>query len=152
LPTRTFLFAAAWATGALLLAAPTKASPQTSTSGSYIVIVNANNPVSALTRDQVSRLFLKKAHWATGRPVQPVDLAETSPVRAAFTKEIHRRAVPAVKSYWRQQIFSGQEVPPVERTSDSEVIAFVADNPDAIGYAFAGADVGEKVKIVSIAR
>ncbi|HVE79608.1 MAG TPA: hypothetical protein VNA89_12125 [Gemmatimonadaceae bacterium] len=148
---RTILLAAACAASALLLVVPGEASPQ-GASTSYVVIVNASNPVSALTREQISRLFLKKAQWGSGRPVQPVDLGDASPVRVAFTREIHRRPVNAVKSYWRQQVFAGQEVPPVERTSDAEVIAFVAENADAIGYAFAGADVGAKVKIVSIAR
>ena len=44
------------------------------------------------------------------------------------------KTVSAVKSYWQQQIFAGREVPPVEKTSDAEVIAFVKANRGAVGY------------------
>jgi len=54
-----------------------------------------------------------------------------------------------VKSYWQQQIFSGRDVPPVEKSSDAQVVAFVKQNPGAIGYVAEGTDTaGTKVVTV----
>src|SRR3954467_6143701 len=74
----------------------------------YVVVVGQSNAISSLTREQASKLFLKKvATWDDGREVLPVDLPETSRVREAFTKDVMHRSVSAVRAYWQQQIFSG---------------------------------------------
>jgi ABC-type phosphate transport system substrate-binding protein len=119
----------------------------------FKVVVNAGNPVSSLSREQVSRLFLKKAvTWDNGQPAVPVDLPEASTTREAFSKEVHGRAVRSVKSYWLNQVFTGRLVPPSELPSDQEVLAFVKANPGAIGYVSADAPVrGVKVIEVSAA-
>jgi len=111
------------------------------------IIVHPSNPVSTLKKTQVSSYFLKKtSSWETGRKVLPVDQGESSPTRKSFTEEIHGREVHSVVSYWQKQIFSGREVPPVEKNSDREVVAFVRENPDAIGYVSEGTALdGEKV-------
>lgn len=120
---------------------------------SYVVVVSASNPVNSLTREQASKLFLKKAAtWSDGREVAPVDQPEGSPVREAFTKAVLRKSVSAVKSYWQQQIFSGKAVPPTERSSDGEVLSFVRGNPAAIGYVSPSSPVGAGVKVVQVVQ
>jgi hypothetical protein len=105
----------------------------------YALVVNASNPVSSLTRIEVSNLFLRKAtKWPDGSLVHPVDLPSSSPVRAAFSREIHGKSVASISSYWQQQIFSGRSVPPSERESPAEIIAYVRSDPEAIGYIPAG--------------
>lgn len=101
----------------------------------FVLIVNRNNPVEALAASEVGKIFLKKAElWPDGTPTAPVDLAESSPVRASFTREILRKTVPAIKSYWQQEAFSGRDVPPPEEASDADVIDVVKSIPGAIGY------------------
>ena len=80
----------------------------------------------------------------------PVDLSANSPVREAFSLAIHERDVNAVKSYWQRQIFSGRGVPPPEKASDSEVLAFVRANPGAVGYVSSGTAVGSGVKVLEV--
>lgn len=114
------------------------------------IIVHPSNPVSTLKKTQVSNYFLKKASsWETGRKVLPVDQGESSPTRKSFTEEIHGKEVHSVVSYWQKQIFSGREVPPVEKNSDRDVIAFVRENPDAIGYVSDGTTL-DGVKVVRV--
>lgn len=114
------------------------------------IIVHPSNPVSMLKKTQVSNYFLKKASsWETGRKVLPVDQGESSPTRKSFTEEIHGKEVHSVVSYWQKQIFSGREVPPVEKNSDRDVIAFVRENPDAIGYVSDGTTL-DGVKVVRV--
>ncbi|MDD5222976.1 MAG: substrate-binding domain-containing protein [bacterium] len=113
----------------------------------FKIIVNADNSVSSLSKDAVSKYFLKKiTQWDGQTAIQPVDLPAGSSVRERFSRVIHDKTVSAIKNYWQQQIFSGRSSPPPEKSSDSEVIAYVKANPGAIGYVSGGADTsGVKV-------
>lgn len=100
----------------------------------FKVIVNNSVKLDLLSKKDASAIFLKKtAKWGNGTPVVPVDQIESA-VRDAFSKTVHGKATAAVKSYWNQQIFSGRDVPPLEKPSNSEVLAFVRSTPGAIGY------------------
>ena len=117
----------------------------------YRVIVNAANPATPMRRADVSNLFLKKtSRWAHGVAVTPVDQSTTSPVRAAFSKDVHGRSIDALQSYWQQQIFSGRNEPPRVKLSDAEVMAFVQSNPGAIGYVSDAATLIDGVKVLSV--
>ncbi len=115
------------------------------------IIVNVSNPVSAMKRTQISNLFLKKTTtWDNGHKALPVDQSDSSNARRIFSEEFHGKPVHTIVSYWQKQIFSGREVPPVEKESDREVLAYVRDNADAIGYVSEGAAVGDGVKVVKV--
>ncbi len=132
------VFAAACAAG--LAACP--ASAQARAADEVRVIVNPATPVTSLPREQVSRLFLRKvARWDGGAPVLPVDLAETAPARDAFSRAVHRRTVAMITGYWQRQIFSGRQLPPPDRASEADVVAYVRATPGAIGYVSAAADL-----------
>jgi ABC-type phosphate transport system substrate-binding protein len=124
-------------------------APSAKTTG-YKVIVNTDSDVTSLTKKQVSRLFLKKVTtWDNNVRVAPVDLPSNADTRGDFSKEIHGKSVSAVKAYWQQRIFSGRDVPPLEKDSDASVVAYVRSNPGAIGYVSVGADV-KGVKVVDV--
>ena len=106
----------------------------------FVVIVNAANPITSISRDELVRIFLKQeTTWPDGQAILPVDQAADSAVRGTFTREILRRSVGAVKSYWEKQIFSGAAVPPVEKNSNDSVESYVVVNRGAIGYVMAWA-------------
>ena len=133
----------------LVVAASGTRSLEAGAPPAYVLVVSTANPTSSLTRDQASKIFLKKVPtWKNGREVLPVDLPESSPVRAAFTKDVLRKSVTAVKSYWQQQIFSGRALPPTEKASESDVLAFLRANPNGIGYVAATTPLGGSAKIV----
>ena len=130
---------------------PARMSSGAAGAEAFVVIVNANNPVSSVSSAQLSGLFLKKVtHWEGGLPVQPVDLSPDSAVRGSFSQQIHRKATPAVKAYWQQMIFSGREVPPPEKASAKDVVAFVSANRGGVGYVPAGTPLGEGVKTLDV--
>ena len=55
-------------------------------------------------------------------------------------------------AYWQKMIFSGREVPPPEKTSSAEVVAYVRANRGAIGYVAADAALGAGVRVLKIER
>lgn len=123
--------------------------------GAFQVIVHTSNPHSGLTKKEISKLFLKKlTQWEkTNEHVYPVDLLEDSPVRKRFSKEIHGKQVAAIKAYWQQQIFSGREVPPLEKASDKEVLKYVGEKTGAIGYVSKSTDISPyDVKVIEIMK
>ncbi len=120
---------------------------------SFKVIVNASNPDAELTKEEISKLFLKKEKtWKSHKEaVLPVDQVNDSPVRETFSKVIHGRKVSSIKAYWQKQIFSGRGVPPEEKKSDEEVLQYVAENAGAIGYILESAEIdSDEVKVLKI--
>lgn len=104
-------------------------------SEAYRVVVHQDNPISTVSKAEVSNFLLKKKlRWDSGAVAEPVDLDSKSPVREAFSRDVHGRSVSSIKNYWQRQIFSGREVPPPEVSSDADVIAFVRGHPGGIGY------------------
>lgn len=115
----------------------------------YVVIVNAANPVTSLSKDELSRIFLKKTSaWGNGSRVLPADLVASSKVRARFSQDVHGKDTAAIKAYWQKMIFSGRGIPPAELASSAEVVAFVAANRGAIGYVSEDASLGGTVKAI----
>jgi len=115
----------------------------------FVVIVNAAN-AATLTRDEVANIFLKRiTRWADrAAPILVVDALPDSPVREAFSRALLHRDVGAMEAYWQQQIFSGRDVPPVQKETDADVVAFVRRNRGAIGYVAGGAQL-DGVRVVS---
>ena len=111
----------------------------------YVVVVNASAGVGSMSKEDLSKVFLKKS-----TALAPVDQDKASAVRAAFSKAVLGRPTAAVGAYWQQQIFAGKDVPPPEKGSDADVLAFVKGNPKAIGYVAGGAALPDGVKAVTV--
>lgn len=118
----------------------------------FQVIVNASNPVSSLSAQELSMLFMKKSsRWPDGVEAVPVDLREQSPVRESFSRQIHGKSTAAIKAYWQKMIFSGREVPPAERATGADVVGFVRATRGGIGYVGTDTPLGGGVKAVKVA-
>jgi TonB family protein len=117
----------------------------------YRIIVNQANPVSRLTRAQISRFFLEHTTWDDGQPVTAVDLGPTSQVRETFSRDVLGMPPSAALERWRSVAAAGRTDMPPAVASDREVLAYVRLKPGAIGYVSAATDV-QGVKVVSVAR
>jgi ABC-type phosphate transport system substrate-binding protein len=93
------------------------------------LVVVGNPAASALNKDQVSDIYLGKSQSAT-----PLDLPESSPLRAEFYKKATGRDQAQVKSVWSRVVFTGKGVPPKELPDAASVKKAVAADPKAIGY------------------
>ena len=116
----------------------------------YQVVVNKNNPVTSLSKNQLKKIYTKKmTKWDDDKKIKPLDLLKNSDVRSSFSSNVLKKSVSAMRAYWQRQIFSGKGVPPPEKKSDTDVIEYVKNNPGAIGYVSAGANISgvKKIKI-----
>jgi ABC-type phosphate transport system substrate-binding protein len=139
-------------TAVLLLGVVLAVAPQTlPAQARVVVIVNAANPASGLSREEVARLFLKREKaWPDRKAVTVIDLAQGQAARNAFSLAVLKKPVSAVRAYWQQQIFSGRDTPPVEKGTEADVLEAVRSTPGAIGYVSGGVPLGRGVKELPI--
>ena len=118
----------------------------------YVVIVNAQNPITQLKREQASSLFMSRtAKWSHGPSGAAVDQSMTSKVRQAFSREVLGQPAEGVQNYWRKRMLEAREFPPPVKASDAEVIAAVAKEAGGIGYVAVATELPPSVKAVKIA-
>lgn len=117
----------------------------------FVVIVHESNSTPALSRSDLSRLFLKRTtRWEGRTKVMPLDLETSSPLRHAFSESVHGKDVSWVEAYWRKMIFSGRASKPPEVGSEDRVLDFVRNNPGAIAYVSRSAPLDEGVRRLRI--
>ena len=115
------------------------------------LVIHTSTPTPSITKAKVADLFLKRVtRWDNGRAVTPVDVSDKSATRSAFCKELLGKEVVWVKSYWQKMIFSGRATPPVELSSDAEVLDYIRNNADAIGYVAEGASLPAGVRALPV--
>lgn len=106
-----------------------------SASGELAIIVNVNNDASEITAEEVASIFLGKTRrLPDGTKVVPIDQFEGERPRAEFYQKVVQKSQSQLNSYWSRLIFTGKGQPPFTVTGDSEVLEFIASNPNMIGY------------------
>lgn len=110
-----------------------------------VVIVHAQNPLTALSKEQVEQLFLgRSTTFPGGGSAAPVDNAA---LRDAFYQGIAGKSGDQAKAHWAKIEFTGKGKAPSEAANGKTVAEQVARNPAAIGYVDK-ADAGSGVKTV----
>lgn len=124
--------------------------PVVSADAPYRVIVNPSVKGSQIPRSALSSIFLKQAvRWGDGSTAVPVDQSVRSAVRSEFTGEVLKQGLVEVQIYWQRQMAKGQ-VPPQVKTSDEEIVAFVASTPGAIGYVSPATPLPDSVRVIAV--
>lgn len=109
------------------------------------VVVIGHPGAAAMTKDQVSDVFLGKSTSAT-----PLDLPESSPLRAQFYAKATGKDVSQVKATWSRITFSGKGQPPKELADAAAVKKEVAANANAVGYIDSSAVDGSVKVLLSL--
>ncbi len=114
------------------------------------IIVNANNPVSALTISEVKRLYENDTlTWPNGRPVVLYDLRVKDEVRKRFSGIVLGKEPKIVAREWaRKKITNMAKNPPMTLKAASLVQKYVGRDAYAIGYLLKGQVTSTAVKIV----
>ena len=114
------------------------------------IVAHPSNSVSGIRADDAQRIFLgKTGEFANGRRAAPVDQTPGTASRTKFMKTVIQKSEDELKGYWSKLMFSGKGQPPREVGDDAAVKAWVASNPEAIGY-IDGKFVDGSVKVLFI--
>lgn len=115
-----------------------------------VVIVNADNSTSSMTKSELARLFLgKTTSFDDGTRAVVVNQTTANSSRGIFDSQLLGKSTSQINAYWSKLMFSGGGTPPPELNGDLAVLLHVASNPNAIGYIEA-TTVNESVKVVTI--
>ena len=117
----------------------------------YKVVVNADNPVASMPRDQFIELYTRRRPWSEDLPSELVARPPNSAIRRAFTRDhFHRRSVSTIEAYWHRLEFTGRGTVPIKLDSDEEVLAWVRERRGGFGYVSADVVLGEGVRVLEI--
>ena len=113
-----------------------------------VVIVSAKSPVTSITAEQTTRIFLgKTSSFPDDGDALPLDQAEGNAIRDEFYSKVTHKNSSQLAAYWAKIIFTGAGRPPIELASNAAVRKAVAKNPHAIGY-IDKRDVNRSVRII----
>jgi len=116
----------------------------------FKVIVNVKVTGQAVSRETLAQVFLGRVdRWSDGKAITAVDLSTTSPVRAAFSQSVLNMSILSVRQYWTRSIASGR-IPPMARSTDEDVIAFVSSRTGGVGYVSADAILPDTVRALVV--
>ena len=115
-----------------------------------VIIGNENLSVPHLETKTLQRIYMgKQTRWSNDEPIVPVMLS-AGPTHETFVESYLDRSAHRFVTYWRQMVFTGKGLPPRTFATETELVAFVARTPGALGYASAAAQTSG-VKILTVA-
>ena len=113
-----------------------------------VVVVNKNNSVDKLSRDEVINIFMgRNRQLSSGVAALPLDLPSTAVEREKFYERLTGYSQSQVNSYWARLIFTGRATPPSLMHSQEEELQKIQNNPNAVGY-MSKSNVNSAVKVV----
>ncbi|MDX1692933.1 MAG: hypothetical protein R3208_04160 [Ketobacteraceae bacterium] len=119
--------------------------------GDMLVIVNADNPLEALTLKEVKQLFLGRMRRfpTLDTDVDVLDREETSQAHRSFYQYVIDMDTNRLKRYRARYLFSGQGRLPETVSGQAKIIEKVQSNISAVGYVeLDGGDLPAGVKAV----
>jgi ABC-type phosphate transport system substrate-binding protein len=100
-----------------------------------LVVTGAKSPLTALSKDQLSDLFLGKiASLPDGSGAILIDQPESSPLRNEFYLKVTNRSAAQARAHWAKLYFTGRGVPPRVATDSANIKEMLNSIPGAIGY------------------
>ncbi len=113
----------------------------------FKIVVNKKNPISALSKSDIKKIYTgKKKAWDNGSTIIPIVLKK-SPVFGKFLKQAVHKNNSQFNSFWKRAVFTGTGNPPKEFSTDKEVINFISQNPQAIGFVSGNSNIGNLKEI-----
>lgn len=117
----------------------------------YLVVVHPENPVATLTHEFVEQVFLvKQTTWADGVLVDVV-LNASEEIAGAFYPDIIEKTPGQYLIYRKKLLFNGIAIPPKSMRDDEEVILYIAQHPNSIGFVSPGS-LDWRVKPITISN
>lgn len=118
-------------------------------SAEVAIIVNADSEIANASTSEVAQLFLGKRNRIDGQAVRAVDQSEGQATRDEFYNKVVGKTASQLNAYWSRLIFTGKGTPPDQVDDDAEVVEYVAEDVDLVGYVSPSA-VDETVKVILV--
>ena len=97
-------------------------STESTESTEFVVVVNKNNTINALSKREVIDIYMGRySTFPDGEISKPLDL----PAKSAFKNDF---------AYWARLLFSGRGKPPTPSASLEDALKTIASSQYAIGY------------------
>jgi len=118
-----------------------------------VVIVNENNALQSISKDQLRDFFLKKTKtWPDGTPVKFFDRREESRERNLFLNNYIERSSREVETFWiGQKLYTGHSAP-TQVNNDSMTMALISRFPGAISYVSGDIPLKSGVKKIEVTQ
>ena len=98
------------------------------------VIVHADSPRIDIQRNELKRIYMnRRDHWKHGGAIKKAVL-RGGEAHKELCREILRQEPKRFERYWVRLVFTGQGIAPVSLKSDSEMLKYVSENKNSIGY------------------
>lgn len=111
------------------------------------VVVNKDSKLDKADAQSVTGLFLGKQRHINNIKVVPVDQEVGADARDEFYGKFINKTESALNAHWAKLLFTGKVSAPRRVMDDVEVIEYLGENPDRIGYIHP-TSVDETVKVV----
>ncbi len=116
------------------------------------VIVNPESGVKQLSKSQVINIFLGRHRELPGKiRALPIDLQANNNEKTFFYRALVNREPDQMAAYWARLVFAGSTQPPMQVTSEADVMRFVSKIKGGIGYVDQQR-VDERVRVVFILK
>ena len=99
-----------------------------------IIIVNKTVTMSSIDSETIKNIYLgRKNQWDNGSKIYPVML-EGGQAHKNFVADVIKKTSKQFSSFWKKAVFTGKGKPPKAFASEVELVAYVAQTNNAIGY------------------
>jgi len=112
-----------------------------------IVVAHAKSDIAAVDQDTLKKLFLGKTAKINGSQVRAVNLPDSDPLKIEFDEKVVGKDPGKMKAYWANRIFTGKGAPLDQVSSEDNMVVWLAENKDGIGYLSADS-VNSKLKVL----
>ncbi len=100
-----------------------------------VVVVNINNPTTAMTKSQVIDLFMGRyIAFPNGKKANPIELKGSKRIKKIFYEDLLGMSLARVNAYWARVKFAGRVKPSKKVSSSRKVVTHLTTSTSSISY------------------
>lgn len=100
-----------------------------------VLITNASNPASQISKRQLRAIFsMRMKVWSNNDSIKVFVLQQDNPIHASFSKDVLKVFPHQLQAGWDRLVFSGTGEAPKVVNSETEMLEAIQSTPGAIGY------------------
>ncbi len=117
--------------------------------GEIMVITSVSNRTDTISKEEVKAIFLgEKVSWKDGSRIKIADNLDKSAAREFYTLYVGKESS-RIKRIWIKKMLRGKMSPPESFKNQEELVDFVANRKQSIGF-ISGGEVPAGVKALKV--